>query len=207
MLERWNALGMSAQHLRQNMVGWLIGIEQNQTGISATLASYDHHRLQLGGIPAFSFLLAFPKLPNKSGEHDGSEKETPSSEHDGSHTDHHGAVLLLRLVGSTTLRQDMVKDTLIQHYQSIPTSHDFSTPATPSTSVPGQPQTNNLNTQLDDMLNSGLDVHTHNFLSFGGYVCQVLGSLYQTPTQKTITFGADIEYLPSACIYTVKSLH
>lgn len=168
-------LGITSEQLRQNMVGWLIGIEQNSSGISATLASYDHHRWVLGGIPAFSFLLAFPK-------------------------DNGGAILLLRLIGSTSLRQEIVKETLVQHYQSIPAPHNILSP-TQSTSA----DLSNPNTDLEDLLNNGLDVHTHSFLSFGGYICQVLGSLYTTNedgVEKT-TFGADIEYLPSACIYTV----
>lgn len=197
MLERWNALGMSAQHLRQNMVGWLIGIEQNAKGITATLASYDHHRLQLGGIPAFSFLVAFPK-------------------------DEDGALLLLRLVGSTPLRQDLVKETLVQHYQSIPVAFANPTEAdstetvdlkekssasqeedAQSASQPDAPL--NPNALLEDALTQGLDPHTHSFLSFGGWMAQVLGSLYHTTknNKPTIAFGADIEFLPSACLYTV----
>ena len=166
------------------MVGWLIGIEQNAVGISATLASYDHHRWELGGIPAFSFLLAFPK-------------------------DNDGAILLLRLVGSTALRQDMVKETLVQHYQSIPVAHTDNSPVANqpdlSTKEDAPDQKDNPNATLEDLLNNGLDAHTHSFLSFGGYICQVLGSLYTTVEngQQKATFGADIEYLPAACIYTV----
>ena len=182
-------LGITSEQIRQNMVGWLIGIEQNAIGISATLASYDHHRWELGGIPAFSFLLAFPK-------------------------DTDGAILLLRLVGSTALRQDMVKETLVQHYQSIPAPHavaqttPIQSPANENEAAgkeSGDDQTDNPNVALEDLLNNGLDAHTHSFLSFGGYICQVLGSLYTTLEngQPKATFGADIEYLPAACIYTV----
>ena len=173
-------LGITSEQIRQNMVGWLIGIEQNSVGISATLASYDHHRWELGGIPAFSFLLAFPK-------------------------DNDGAILLLRLVGSTALRQDMVKETLVQHYQSIPAPHAIADQPASNEKTDEDPQIDNPNATLEDLLNNGLDAHTHSFLSFGGYICQVLGSLYtmiENGKQKA-TFGADIEYLPAACIYTV----
>lgn len=136
MATRWEKLGLTEDDVVKNMVGWLIDIEQNNDGITATLASYDHNRMQLGGIPAYSFLLAFPNASLQPQQNLKDLSLNPS-----------GAALLLRLVGSTTLRQQLVKETLVQHYQSIPTPHNV------------------LGHETTQQYNSGLDIKTHNFLS------------------------------------------
>lgn len=96
-------------------------------------------------------------------------------------------VLLIRPVGTLSEMQRSAAETLLQYYRNDPTPGAIRQTGTDS---------------------KGLDSYTKHMHSFGGFRCQVLGTLYSvsdpTPGQPgKLKFDPDLEYAPSDCNYTV----
>lgn len=161
----------------QSHVGWLLGIQLDPNQSTATLLTNDLMIRRAGGVPLHTLLLAVPPMESEIIQ---GASETISSP----------GVLLVRPVSTLSEMQRTSAETLLQHYRTNP--------------EPG-PLLTEQRAKKEGVRPKALDSYTKQLQSFGGYLCQVLGTLYSSQQEGKclLRFSPDVEYAPSDCGYTV----
>lgn len=161
----------------QSHVGWLLGIQLDPNQSTATLLTNDLMIRRAGGVPLHTLLLAVPPMESEIIQ---GASETISSP----------GVLLVRPVSTLSEMQRTSAETLLQHYRTNP--------------EPG-PLLTEQRAKKEGVKPKALDSYTKQLQSFGGYLCQVLGTLYSSQQEGKclLRFSPDVEYAPSDCGYTV----
>lgn len=161
----------------QSHVGWLLAIQLDPHQSTATLLTNDHMIRRAGGVPLHTLLLAVPPMESEIIQGSSGNISSPG-------------VLLVRPVSTLSDMQRASAETLLQHYRTNP--------------EPG-PLLTQQRASEEGVKPKALDSYTKQLQSFGGYLCQVLGTLYSARQdgECLLRFSPDVEYAPSDCGYTV----
>ena len=161
----------------QSHVGWLLAIQLDPHQSTATLLTNDLMIRRAGGVPLHTLLLAVPPMESEIIQGSSGNISSPG-------------VLLVRPVSTLSDMQRTSAETLLQHYRTNP--------------EPG-PLLTEQRAKQEGVQPKALDSYTKQLQSFGGYLCQVLGTLYSSQQEGKclLRFSPDVEYAPSDCGYTV----